>query len=566
MKNSSILIVDDEPGNFLVIEALLGNQDYQLHYAASGYEALDSLSSIQPDVILLDVMMPVLNGLEVCEKITAMPLWRAIPIIMVTALTNKEVLSRCLKAGASDYITQPVGGVELRAKVHSMLRIKHQHDDLQAALKRQESLEAEKVGFLENYNIKLVQQVEERTAILKATLEREQLVARIATQIRSSLHLQEILETTVQEVRSLLGCDYAIIWRFQADWSATVVANAIASGLPCAMGEQVYVRQFSPDWIALYLKGQIRVVTDTDAAEVEDCRQESLEKLQIRAKILVPILQGDHLWGLLSVAQRQTPRQWHPHETTLLKQLATQLAIAIQNACLFEQVRGDRERLKCLSSRLIEAQEIERRHIAYELHDEIGQALTAVKINLQASQRSLSAAGEPLALQESIAIVDGALQQVRNLALDLRPSILDDLGLLAALRWYLDRQSQRTKTPINFVCGVGQIALPPNLEMVCFRIVQEALNNIAKHAQATHVTVQLNQQQETIHLTIRDDGIGFNVEAAQRQAARGSSLGLLGMEERATLVGGELRIVSTSGKGTKINAAFPINFFMVEPP
>lgn len=119
------------------------------------------------------------------------------------------------------------------------------------------------------------------------------------------------------------------------------------------------------------------------------------------------------------------------------------------------QVQGDRERLQSLSSRLLETQERERRHLAYELHDEIGQALTAVKINLQACQRSQpTAADNALALQDSITLVDSALQQVRNLSLDLRPSLLDDLDLLAALRWYLDRHSQRTQIPITLICGI----------------------------------------------------------------------------------------------------------------
>jgi signal transduction histidine kinase/DNA-binding response OmpR family regulator len=568
MNQPSILVVDDELKNFDIMGTLLPNtkskvsshQSYVLHYASDGQEAIACLPALQPDVILLDVKMPGLDGLEVCRRIRAMPQCHAIPIIMVTALTAKEDLARCLEAGADDFISKPVSGIELRARIHSMLRIKRQYNDLQRLLEQQTALKVEKVELLEHRSTQLEQQVEERTAMLKTTIEREQLVSRIASQIQSSLHLQEILETTVQEVRSLLGCTQTIIWQFQPDWSAFTVAKAVTSGLVVSLRNQAYDPCFAADWVELYRRGRVNVVSDIYTTSMSACHRELLETLQIRAKILVPILQEDRLWGLLSVVESYTPRQWQPEETTLLQQLATQLAIAIQKAYLFEQVRSDRERLKNLSSRLIEAQELERRHIARELHDEIGQALTAVKINLQASQRSLGAAGDPYPIQESITIVEGSLQHVRNLALDLRPSLLDDLGLLAALRWYLDRQSQRTGLAINLVCGTFESALSPKLETVCFRIVQEALTNITKHARATSITVQLNQYDDKLHLSIQDNGIGFDVQAARYRATHGASLGLLGMEERATLVGGQLYIISIPEHGTELHVHFPMHY------
>lgn len=116
----SILVVDDEPDNFDVIEAFLSDRDYQLHYAWNGLEALKSLHVFQPDVILLDVMMPELDGITTCQKIKAMPEWKSVPIIMVTALSDKEDLARCIQAGADDFISKPVNSTELRARVQSM--------------------------------------------------------------------------------------------------------------------------------------------------------------------------------------------------------------------------------------------------------------------------------------------------------------------------------------------------------------------------------------------------------------------------------------------------------------
>jgi two-component system, sensor histidine kinase and response regulator len=133
----SILVVDDEPDNFEVIEALLTDANYTLHYANHGQKAIEYLNEIQPDLILLDVMMPDCSGIEVCQKIKSMQQWQAIPIIMVTALAATNDLALCLSEGADDFISKPVNGVELRARVQSMLRIKKQHDKIQSLSKLQ---------------------------------------------------------------------------------------------------------------------------------------------------------------------------------------------------------------------------------------------------------------------------------------------------------------------------------------------------------------------------------------------------------------------------------------------
>jgi signal transduction histidine kinase/HPt (histidine-containing phosphotransfer) domain-containing protein len=163
---SAILIVDDEPDNFDVIEALLADREYQLHYASNGQEAIASLALFEPDLILLDVMMPVMDGIEVCQNIRALPAWKSIPIIMVTALTSKEDLAKCLAAGANDFITKPINSLEFRARLQSMLRIKRQHDQLERAnalvyAQLEASLEgviaADEQGRLVGYNQKLCQ-------------------------------------------------------------------------------------------------------------------------------------------------------------------------------------------------------------------------------------------------------------------------------------------------------------------------------------------------------------------------------------------------------------------------
>ncbi|HXG09443.1 MAG TPA: ATP-binding protein [Gemmataceae bacterium] len=226
------------------------------------------------------------------------------------------------------------------------------------------------------------------------------------------------------------------------------------------------------------------------------------------------------------------------------------------HAWLFEQVRKGRERLQVLSRQLLAAQEAERRRLARELHDQIGQALTAVKINLQALRRSFPESADRL--DESITLVERTLQDVRDLSLDLRPSLLDDLGLVPALEWYLDRQAQRAGLDVRLDAEPLAGPVPPEVETACFRIVQEAVTNVLRHARARHVWVELRPSGEELRLAVRDDGIGFDVAAAEERAARGASLGLLGMQERALLVGGQLQIRSTPSGGTEILARLPL--------
>jgi len=219
------------------------------------------------------------------------------------------------------------------------------------------------------------------------------------------------------------------------------------------------------------------------------------------------------------------------------------------------KITEDAKRLEQLSRQLLAAQEDERRHIARELHDELGQALTAIKINLQARDRLKDRAPELDA--ENIRIVEDALQQVRRLVLALRPSMLDDLGLAPALRWMTDQAAERGGFAVHFGADFPDTRLAPELETTCFRIAQEALTNIARHAQAQRVAIELRHEGDALVMTVRDDGRGFDVAAARERAKAGGSIGVLGMQERAALTGGWLKIESSPGQGTLVRAHFP---------
>lgn len=198
----SLLVIDDEPDNFDVIETLLSNENYELHYAASGQEAIADLDTFNPDLILLDVMMPGMDGMTVCKHIKAIARWQPVPIIMVTALTSKDDLARCLKAGADDFISKPVNALELRARVQSMLRIKQQYDHLQAFLKLREDMVHMVVHDLRNPLTSILLGLD----ILEGLeLSPDKKKAQIAQIRSSSQHLQSLIDDLLLMARLEAG-------------------------------------------------------------------------------------------------------------------------------------------------------------------------------------------------------------------------------------------------------------------------------------------------------------------------------------------------------------------------
>jgi signal transduction histidine kinase len=215
------------------------------------------------------------------------------------------------------------------------------------------------------------------------------------------------------------------------------------------------------------------------------------------------------------------------------------------------------KRLKVLSRRVVEVQEEERRHLARELHDEIGQSLTAIGINLKALRVNSNPELHPR-LEDCIGIVHDATDEVRQLSLNLRPAMLDDLGLVAALRWYLNRQAQRVGYMARFTANPEEASIAPAVATTAFRVAQEALTNVARHANARRVWLRLRMQKPSLSLVVRDDGSGFDSRAMLRRNAAVAGLGLLGMQERAALLDGRVAVRSVPGRGTEVRMTIPL--------
>ncbi len=222
-----------------------------------------------------------------------------------------------------------------------------------------------------------------------------------------------------------------------------------------------------------------------------------------------------------------------------------------------QTVRKTNRQLRNLSRRRIQEQEDERRRLSRELHDQIGQSLTAAKINVEVIRTTENPAclGR---IEETIAILDQLLGQVRQISLDLRPPMLDDLGLVPALRSFIDEQGRRASIAVRFSAEQIPVKLDPEIQITCFRIAQEAITNAVRHAKATQLVIALRcTPGRELRLLAHDDGIGFDARAKQVQAV---DLGLTGIRERAALVGGRAKIISSPRKGTTIDVSLPLTF------
>ena len=284
--------------------------------------------------------------------------------------------------------------------------------------------------------------------------------------------------------------------------------------------------------------------------------------LQGRAKALwgVPLKSNDVVIGVLDIGFSR-PYDWLPTERDLLKAVADRSAQAIDRAGMTDALREREMRIAELSGHLLHAQEEERKRISRELHDETGQALMVIRLYLGMLESSVGARNARLKIRETLEVVDRTIEGIRRIIGRLSPLVLQELGLIAAVRKEAKdlAKSAGVKARVSVSPDFGR--LPAALETAIYRIVQESLHNVAKHAAATTVTIDLKREGDAVRLTIEDDGIGI---LAKPKGAR-QTFGLTGMRERMANVGGKLKVTSARDKGTRIEVSAPVTNSSVAP-
>jgi PAS domain S-box-containing protein len=361
-----------------------------------------------------------------------------------------------------------------------------------------------------------------------------------------------LLETSERRKEALRESEFR--WKFAIEGSGEGLWDwNVANNTVFFSGRWKEVLGFSEDELGISLQEWTTRIHPEDKTKTLSTMQDYLDgKTSIYvSEQRVCCKDGSYKWSLnrglvVSRSDDDKPLRMIGTHSDITERKKTELAL-----------REKTNQLHMLSRRILETQETERRRVAHELHDELGQALTAIKINLQMRERLQKHSPDELNT-ENLRIVDDALQQVRRLALALRPSMLDDLGLLPALRWMAEQSSARSGFTVEFHTSMPEVRLAPEIETACFRIVQESLTNIARHAQAQLVQIELHRTCDALMLCVRDDGCGFDLAAMRGRAVAGGSIGVLGMQERAELIGGQLDIESTPGQGSTVRLRCPL--------
>lgn len=405
--------------------------------------------------------------------------------------------------------------------------------------------------------VELMRDVTEERRIRESLVRKNQqlsILNSIANTVNQSLDLEQILGRTLEEVLRLTDIDIGAVF-LQRDvlGSLELVAYRGLSRETALLAAQMGLLDGSCGGVLE--KGQIVIVPDL--RRYRGRRARALRKENLNTLVHVPLTAKGFTLGSMCIGTCE-PREFTPEDQELLKAIGNQIAVAIENARLFaevqhkEQIRGE------LFKSTINAQEDERKRIARDLHDDTSQALAALIYSTEEilEMSNLSEIRERLIDVRDLA--QHTLDGVHKVIFDLRPTMLDHLGLVPALRWlaksWLEPRGIRTNIEVNS----DQRRLPPELETAIFRVLQEAIINIARHSAARNVLVWLRFRDYHIHIGVEDDGVGFDLANASDGQDQVRGLGLLGMEERIALLGGELEINSAPGNGTQIHLRVPL--------
>jgi len=514
----NILLVDDQPAKLLSYEVMLEELDEQLIKVTSAKDALECLLKNEIAIVLMDVNMPDLDGFELASMIRQHPRFQKIAIILISAvhLTDLDRL-KGYERGAVDYISVPVIPELLRAKVKVF-----------AELHR-------KTRQLETLNRELEQRVEERTQ----ELERR-------AQVLENLNL--MLAHKNQELDAIIHTAPDIIFSRQADGGRDYISDRFYEYTGASLGSangMGWIEHVHPEDREKASSEWVRSVESGANYEVE---------YRLRSR------DGTYRWFRARAVpirnENGTVARWYGTCSDIHDSKELERSIRDNAAKLEKMVDERTSELRELSVRLMTMQDQEHRRIARELHDGLGQELAVAKIVLDTTLQQNATHSTQSACVEASAIIDRAIQQVRSMSHLLHPPLLDEVGLLSAISWYVDGLTQRSGIQAQLEVAPHDFPrLSPDLETAIFRIVQEALTNVFRHSGAARVWITLTQRGVQTTIKVRDDGRGIGTKVAELQPDS-LGVGIRGIKQRTKEFGGELRITNAN-PGTLIEVLIP---------
>jgi len=370
-------------------------------------------------------------------------------------------------------------------------------------------------------------------------------LAGLVRTISATLDLDAVLRHVAAAGRELCGSDMAHILLRDPDSDTMFSRSGVGQALPGPARPRIE-RGKGAGGTAWSTGRPFRTEDRAGDPRVRHDYSDLVAREGVMTTLVVPVWIGGQVEGLLYVENR-TNRAFTDRDEAILIRLADHAAIAIQNAALFTRLQG-------VSGRLMEVQEAERRHLARELHDEIGQLLTGLRLTLDVPEPPSPAVRERLG--QAQILVEELLERVRALSLDLRPTILDDLGLLPALLGHVERYTSQTKIHVHLEHSGLDRRFAPETETCAYRIAQEALTNVARYGGVDEVTVRLWATEDVLGVQVEDHGVGFDPEVV---LGTGSTGGLAGLRERAALLNGHLTVETGPGRGVRLTAEVPLH-------
>ncbi|MBE9155854.1 response regulator [Nodosilinea sp. LEGE 06152] len=550
----TILVVDDTPTNLEVLFDFLNNAGFKVLFAEDGESALEKAHYAAPDLILLDILMPGMDGFETCRRLKGSQSTAAIPVIFLTALTDTPEKVKGFALGAVDFITKPLQYEEVLARVKTHLRLQ--------ALTQQ----------LQDQNARLEREVQERTqaeAALRQQNQRSQLLAGVSLKIRQSLQINDILQTSVTEVKAILQADRVLIYRLWPDGTGSGVAEAVQPGLPEVMGVVFPQEVFPPESREQYRQGRVRMLADANRdQQVAACLVDFLRQFWVQAKLVVPIITQGDLWGLLIAHQCSAPRHWTTFESELLQQLANQMAIALTQAQLLEQEVLQRQELARSNDEL--------QKFAYVASHDLQEPLRMVTSYLQLLERRYKGQLDADADDFIQFAVDGALR-MRTLINDLLTySRVGTQGrafeptsstqaverAIANLKVAIE-ESEATVT----YHGLPQVQADPTQLTQLFQNLIS--NGIKFRSEApARVAIEASQKEDVWLFSVQDNGIGIDPQYADqifvifqrlnnRIAYPGTGIGLAVCKKIVERHGGKIWVQSKPNQGSTFYFTIP---------
>ncbi|HEU5232239.1 MAG TPA: GAF domain-containing sensor histidine kinase [Terriglobales bacterium] len=360
-----------------------------------------------------------------------------------------------------------------------------------------------------------------------------------------SVLLQKVLEITTRTFDASIG---AVLLR---DQERSHLKVAYSVGMEGAVPEDSTVTLGTGFAGRIAVTGEPAMILDTSAEA-----STLAPAVRARAKSLwgVPLKAEGETIGVLAIGFNK-PYEWLPTERELMRAISDRAALAIERAQMTDALREREQRIAELSGHLLRVQEEERKRISRELHDETGQALMVIRLYLGMMESGITQRNVKTKIRETVEVVDRTIEGIRRIIGKLSPLVLQELGLVAAIRKEAKDLAKSTgvKARVLIADDVGRLA--PGTEQAIYRVVQEALHNVAKHAQAKNVTVQVARESKMVHVLVEDDGVGIQPKSGASKERQ--SFGLAGIKERIAMLGGVSRVISAKGKGTRIEITVP---------